>query len=138
MPEGAIAATIDAAGFNRHSFLCGQSGSGKTYSLGVVLERLLADTDLRIAILDPNADYVKLGQLRDPDRPKQPTGNAISSASPTCRCSVPEPSSTTPANHYAFASAISPPTTRPGRCASIPWPIGPNSIRPGDLSIGWA
>lgn len=66
MQEGTIAASIDAAGFNRHSFLCGQSGSGKTYSLGVVLERLLAETDLRIAILDPNADYVKLGQLRDP------------------------------------------------------------------------
>jgi hypothetical protein len=66
LPQGAIAASIDASGFNRHSFLCGQSGSGKTYSLGVVLERLLAHTDLRIVILDPNADYVKLGQLSDP------------------------------------------------------------------------
>lgn len=63
----AVPAAIDAAGFNRHSFLCGQSGSGKTYSLGVVLEHLLANTNLRIAIIDPNADYVKLGQLRDPD-----------------------------------------------------------------------
>ena len=62
----AVPAAIDAAGFNRHSFLCGQSGSGKTYSLGVVLEHLLTDTDLRIAVIDPNADYVKLGQLRDP------------------------------------------------------------------------
>ena len=32
---------LDAGGFDRHTFLCGQSGSGKTYSLGVVLERLL-------------------------------------------------------------------------------------------------
>lgn len=27
--------------FNRHTFWCGQSGSGKTYALGVVLEELL-------------------------------------------------------------------------------------------------
>ncbi len=57
--------SIDAGGFNRHTFLCGQSGSGKTYSLGVVLEQLLLGTDLRVAILDPNADYVRLGTLRE-------------------------------------------------------------------------
>ena len=34
---------LDAGGFGRHTFLCGQSGSGKTYSLGLVLERLLRD-----------------------------------------------------------------------------------------------
>jgi hypothetical protein len=33
-----VAAALDAGGFNRHSFMCGQSGSGKTYSLGLVLE----------------------------------------------------------------------------------------------------
>ena len=33
---------LDAGGFDRHTFLCGQSGSGKTYSLGVVLERVAA------------------------------------------------------------------------------------------------
>ena len=29
-----------SGGFGRHTFLCGQSGSGKTYSLGVLLERV--------------------------------------------------------------------------------------------------
>ena len=48
----------------RHTFLCGQSGSGKTYSLGVVLERLLTETSLRIIVLDPNSDFVKLGSVR--------------------------------------------------------------------------
>jgi hypothetical protein len=56
---------LDAGGFDRHTFLCGQSGSGKTYSLGVVLERLLLETDLRIVLLDPNSDFVKLGSARD-------------------------------------------------------------------------
>jgi DNA helicase HerA-like ATPase len=55
---------LDAGGFGRHTFLCGQSGSGKTYSLGVLLERLLMETSLRVVILDPNSDYVRLGQLR--------------------------------------------------------------------------
>ena len=54
-----------AKGFARHSFLCGQSGSGKTYSLGVILERLLTETGLRMVIVDPNSDFVRLGELRD-------------------------------------------------------------------------
>jgi uncharacterized protein DUF87 len=56
---------LDAGGFDRHTFLCGQSGSGKTYSLGLILERLLAETELRLVILDPNSDYVRLGQVRE-------------------------------------------------------------------------
>jgi len=60
-----VAATLDAGGFNRHSFMCGQSGSGKTYSLGLVLERLLLGTSLRMIILDPNSDYVRLSEARD-------------------------------------------------------------------------
>jgi hypothetical protein len=59
-----VPATLDAGGFDRHTFLCGQSGSGKTYSLGLVLERLLVETDLRLVILDPNSDYVRLGEQR--------------------------------------------------------------------------
>ena len=57
--------SLDAGGFNRHTFLCGQSGSGKTYALGVLLERLLLETSLRIVVLDPNSDFVRLGRLRD-------------------------------------------------------------------------
>ena len=72
--ELALAADVpcvaDAGGFNRHTFLCGQSGSGKTYSLGVILEQLLTETDVRLVILDPNSDFVRLGQVRGGvDRP---------------------------------------------------------------------
>ena len=55
---------LRAAGFDRHTFLCGQSGSGKTFALGVILERLLLKTELRIVVIDPNSDFVSLGQLR--------------------------------------------------------------------------
>jgi DNA helicase HerA-like ATPase len=59
-----VTANLDSSGFDRHTFLCGQSGSGKTYSLGVVLERLLLDTDLRIIVIDPNSDFVHLDTPR--------------------------------------------------------------------------
>lgn len=55
---------LRAGGFGRHTFLCGQSGSGKTYSLGVLLEQLLMKTSLRVVVLDPNSDYVRLGEPR--------------------------------------------------------------------------
>jgi hypothetical protein len=57
-------ASLHPKGFTRHSFLCGQSGSGKTYSLGVVLERMLLSTGLRLIIIDPNSDFVRLPSLR--------------------------------------------------------------------------
>jgi uncharacterized protein len=65
-----VAARLRAQGFARHTFLCGQSGSGKTYALGVILEQLLLGTDLRMVVLDPNADFVRLGQPR-PDAPPE-------------------------------------------------------------------
>jgi uncharacterized protein len=54
---------LGAGGFARHTFLCGQSGSGKTYSLGVILERLLLESKLRMMIIDPNSDFVRLPEL---------------------------------------------------------------------------
>jgi hypothetical protein len=60
-----VAAALDAGGFNRHTFMCGQSGSGKTYSLGLVLEQLLLGTSLRMVILDPNSDYTRLAEVRE-------------------------------------------------------------------------
>jgi DNA helicase HerA-like ATPase len=56
---------LDAGAFDRHTFLCGQSGSGKTYALGTILERLLAETTLRVVVLDPNSDFVRLAEMRE-------------------------------------------------------------------------
>jgi uncharacterized protein len=56
---------LDAGGFDRHTFFCGQSGSGKSYALGAVLEQLLLETSLRIVVLDPNSDFVRIGSLRE-------------------------------------------------------------------------
>jgi Predicted ATPase len=50
---------------NRHTFWCGQSGSGKTYALGVALERIILRTRLPVVVFDPNSDFVKLNAVRD-------------------------------------------------------------------------
>ncbi|HEU4947665.1 MAG TPA: ATP-binding protein [Kribbella sp.] len=65
-----VSATLDSGGLGRHTFMCGQSGSGKTYALGLLLERVLAETGLRIVVLDPNSDYVGLPRLRDGADPR--------------------------------------------------------------------
>lgn len=65
-----VPALLQAKGFGRHTFLCGQSGSGKTYTLGVVLEQLLLQTDIRIVVIDPNSDFVNIGSVR----PRQSAG----------------------------------------------------------------
>ncbi len=57
---------LDASAFNRHTFWCGQSGSGKTYALGILLERLILHTQLPIVVLDPNSDFSKLDSPVDP------------------------------------------------------------------------
>lgn len=59
-----IPATLNPLRLNRHTFWCGQSGSGKTYALGVLLEQVLLHTRLPVIILDPNSDFVRFGELR--------------------------------------------------------------------------
>ena len=89
-----VSASLDAGGFNRHTFMCGQSGSGKTYSLGLVLERLLVQTSLRMIILDPNSDYVRLAEVRDNTDPAVAT--RYSAAASGVSVSQNDPASTQP------------------------------------------
>jgi hypothetical protein len=65
-----LTARIRSKGFSRHTFMCGQSGSGKTYTTGVLFERLLMGSTLDVIVLDPNSDHVMLGSLADPDDPR--------------------------------------------------------------------
>jgi hypothetical protein len=63
-----VRAQLDARGLARHTFLCGQSGSGKTYTTGVLLEQIVRQTGLRLVVLDPNSDHVGLREtLPDAD-----------------------------------------------------------------------
>ncbi len=56
-------AMLASGSFNRHTFMCGQSGSGKSYAMGVLIEQLLIDTDIPMLILDPNGDFVGLNSV---------------------------------------------------------------------------
>ena len=85
-------AALDAGGFNRHTFMCGQSGSGKTYSLGLVLEQLLVSTSLRMVILDPNSDYVRLAEVRDDDGSPETAAYASAAAGVSSGRTAPRPS----------------------------------------------
>ncbi len=80
-------ALLRAQGFNRHTFLCGQSGSGKTYALGVILEQLVLNTSLRMVILDPNADFARLGDTL----PNAPEAEAAAIAATDIRVLRPGP-----------------------------------------------
>lgn len=62
-----VPAVVAAKGFSRHTFMCGQSGSGKTYTTGAIFERLLAETSLPLVVLDPNSDHIHLGRLAETD-----------------------------------------------------------------------
>jgi DNA helicase HerA-like ATPase len=62
--EGQARVLLRANGFDRHTFLCGQSGSGKTFALGVIIEQILLKTNLKILIIDPDSDFTRLDQLR--------------------------------------------------------------------------
>lgn len=69
-------AALLAQKFNRHTFWCGQSGSGKTYALGVLLEQLLLHTELPLLVFDPNADFIHLDTPRPGANPVE--SNALS------------------------------------------------------------
>lgn len=80
--------SLAAERFNRHTFWCGQSGSGKTYALGVVIEQLLLHTQLPLLILDPNADFVRLREPRadaDPAAARALSGSDIRILNSTSR-----------------------------------------------------
>jgi uncharacterized protein len=61
--DNQVRATLNPSDFYCHSFLCGQTRSGKTWALGVILEQLLLNTSLRIVVIDPNSDFIKLDQF---------------------------------------------------------------------------
>jgi DNA helicase HerA-like ATPase len=58
-----VVIALNPSGLMRHTGVFGQSGSGKSFSFGVVLEELFLRTEARIFVIDPNADFIKFGQI---------------------------------------------------------------------------
>jgi hypothetical protein len=51
---------LGASAFARHCAVLAQSGSGKSFMIGRLIEELLIKTKANVVIFDPNSDYVRL------------------------------------------------------------------------------
>jgi uncharacterized protein DUF87 len=50
-----------------HTVVIAQSGSGKSFFLGRLIEEILVKTSSRVLVFDPNSDFRKIGQIKSPD-----------------------------------------------------------------------
>ncbi len=49
--------------FSKHTAILAQSGSGKSFFLGRLIEELLLKTECKVLILDPNSDFVRIHEV---------------------------------------------------------------------------
>ncbi|MBN2230292.1 MAG: ATP-binding protein [Candidatus Thorarchaeota archaeon] len=56
--------SISVTGLRRHMAIIAQTGAGKSYAAGVILEELL-EKGATVLIIDPHADYVLMGRNED-------------------------------------------------------------------------
>ncbi len=61
-----VSINLNPKGFLRHMAIIGQTGSGKSYTTGVIIEELY-DKGASIVIIDPHADYVRMNRSRSGD-----------------------------------------------------------------------
>jgi DNA helicase HerA-like ATPase len=54
---------LNGPGLRAHTLVVGQSGSGKSFMLGRLLEELASNSRARLLILDPNSDFVKFSEV---------------------------------------------------------------------------
>jgi len=59
-----VPVSISVRGFRRHLAILAQTGAGKSYAAGVLLEELLKK-GATVVVLDPHADYVFLSRRKD-------------------------------------------------------------------------
>ncbi|RLI77657.1 ATP-binding protein [Archaeoglobales archaeon] len=62
-----VPVSISVEGFRRHLAILAQTGAGKSYTAGVLLEELLKK-GATVVVIDPHADYVFLSRKRDGSR----------------------------------------------------------------------
>jgi hypothetical protein len=57
--------SLTASALAKHSAVLAQSGSGKSFMMGRLIEELLIKTKARVIIFDPNSDYARLNEIND-------------------------------------------------------------------------
>ncbi len=55
---------MDAGSIDKHTAIIAQSGSGKSFFLGRLIEEIILNTQARCVILDPNADFRKIDKAQ--------------------------------------------------------------------------
>ncbi len=69
-----VPVVLDPNGLNRHLAVIAQTGAGKSYTVGVVLEQLL-ELGGTVVVFDPNSDYVLM--RRDAERNPTPFADRV-------------------------------------------------------------
>ena len=59
---------VAASALGCHTAIVAQSGSGKSFFVGRLIEELILATKARCVILDPNADFRRIGETVPEDR----------------------------------------------------------------------
>ena len=59
--------TVPADSMATHTAIIAQSGSGKSFFLGRLIEEIIIASKARVLILDPNSDFKKIAQVADAD-----------------------------------------------------------------------
>src|SRR5262249_30330386 len=62
-----VPVNLRAEGLAAHTAVIAQSGSGKSFMLGRLLEEIASKTMARVLILDPNSDFGQFGAVADED-----------------------------------------------------------------------
>lgn len=62
-PDNDKPLTLDPRGMFRHTAIIGQSGSGKSFALGRLVEEIILQTNGKLLIFDLNSDFTKIDQV---------------------------------------------------------------------------
>lgn len=62
-PNESTPVNLKDDGLKAHTLLIGQSGSGKSFTLGRLIEELVSKTKARLLILDPNSDFIRFSEI---------------------------------------------------------------------------
>lgn len=74
--RSSVSVTLDPNGFRRHLAIIAQTGAGKSYLSGLVVEQLL-ELGGTILIFDPNSDYVQMRHQKRSDQSEAPEKTAF-------------------------------------------------------------
>ncbi len=71
-----VKVTFDLNGFRRHVAILAATGAGKSYSTGLMIEKLL-DRGATVVVIDPHGDYTKMGVDKEGNPLRDASGRPV-------------------------------------------------------------